>query len=318
MSSVSNEAARVNGVRRRWLSVQQQDKLLTDYLSGVQIPELAERYSRDQSSVNAFLRRRCVPMRSRSECCRTYDLDEHAFDAITERSAYWVGVLMADGCVMVRPSGQHCLTLALAETDAAHVLAFRSFLGSAQPIRVQDNNKRGSVGRQPLHHLTVTSRHLAERLASFGVVPRKSKTARVIGLENDRHFWRGAVDGDGWVTFLGNGSPFTGLTGSRVLVEQFAAFVAPLIGKQPRVQPNTSVWKVSLTCLQAVAVVNALYAGAAIALPRKLAAAQEIARYGERRAARRNRRCEVLWCGRRHAARGLCQMHWKQVKRGHP
>ena len=41
-----------------------------------------------------------------------------------------------------------------------------------------------------------TSKRLAGKLIAFGVTHRKSLTAKVIGLEDDKHFWRGVLDGD--------------------------------------------------------------------------------------------------------------------------
>jgi hypothetical protein len=33
----------------------------------------------------------------------------------------------------------------------------------------------------------------------FGVIPKKRLVAKVIGLEGNRHFWRGVLDRDGWL-----------------------------------------------------------------------------------------------------------------------
>ena len=73
---------------------------------------------------------------------RYYELNEEAFDAITEESAYWVGFLMADGCVS-DPANGRCptLALALAQRDMHHVVRFREFLGSTHPVSIRKNNR---------------------------------------------------------------------------------------------------------------------------------------------------------------------------------
>jgi hypothetical protein len=63
-------------------------------------------------------------------------------------------------------------------------------------------------------------------LTGFGVVARKTLIAKVMGLENDRNFWRGVVDSDGW---MGNSNGRDGdkitFTGSYDLLIQFKTFI---------------------------------------------------------------------------------------------
>jgi hypothetical protein len=150
------------------------------------------------------------------------------FDVVTEDVAYWVGFLMADGCV----SDLGRITLNLAERDAGHVESFRAFLGLDH--RIKTRPARGWGGPQTV--LSFGSVDMARRLASYGVVPRKGSFAAVIGLENDRHFWRGMIDGDGWITGGGK-HPVIGLAGNAALMRQYVSFVRSILpecDRQPR------------------------------------------------------------------------------------
>lgn len=205
---------------------------------------------------------------------RKYDLDESVFDhAETDpTAAYWVGFLMADGSVKIRTSGQHTVTLALAESDGNHVEAFRRFLKTDSPVKVYKNS-RGYANSKDLSTLTVTSKRLAVALSRYGVVPKKSKTAEVKLLERNRDFWRGMIDGDGWFTIRRDG-PILGLTGSLQIIAQFGDFVKESIGHTCNIHPNHSVWKLSTFGRQTRALAELLYQNGDVSLSRKLAKAQ--------------------------------------------
>ncbi len=308
--------------RRPWKPTDgQTSEVIRRYETGDPTTAIAGDFGVLPSTVWRLLKRWGVPIRSMSDASRRYPLDESVFDVVTEESAYWIGFLMADGCVTRRRgSGQTCVTLSLAEEDAGHVMKFQQFLGTTLPIKVCDNRKPTSPNAQPLHSLSVTSPRLADRLAAFGVVPRKSHTAEVIGLEDDRHFHRGLVDGDGGLTFTKppkdavNPFPSFTLVGSRTIVGQFSAFVARHLGFTLNPRPVNSAWGVLATCRQAARIAALLYDGATVALDRKYAAAQEFAAYLTRRLEVGRRTCSVAGCGRRHGAKGLCRHHYQQQR----
>jgi hypothetical protein len=205
-----------------------------------------------------------------------FPVREDAFDTVTEESAYWIGFLMADGCVSRSRWGVGKISLTLKADDAGHVERFRGFLGARNKISYSEH--RAGFGEKKSYrsaHLVVTSNRLAEVLTGYGVTPRKSLTARVIGLEMNRDYWRGVVDGDGCISFINSRRksrpyPQVGLIGSGDTVEQFLAFVrtvCPRCKAAPHHRGNT--YSVALSDYQAYRVVEALYSGCSIALPRK-------------------------------------------------
>ena len=142
-------------------------------------------------------------------------------------------MLMADGCVQQRPKKSAEISLQLALKDAAHVKAFGSFLGTERPI----TNYTGRDG--VMVRMQVSSNRLAASLARFGVVPRKTYCAKVLCIEKSVDFWRGMIDGDGWVSTVKRQQgrrprPVIGLCGTGEIVNQFTDFVFTRLGWRPR------------------------------------------------------------------------------------
>ncbi len=103
-------------------------------------------------------------------------------------------------------------------------MEFSKFLDCTNPILPKKKIYLGKIVIQ--YTLRVTSRHIAEKLSGYGIVPRKSFTARVIGLENNRHFWRGVFDGDGYFKNKdGRDGDKMILTGNNDLCAQFEEFI---------------------------------------------------------------------------------------------
>lgn len=218
---------------------------------------------------------------------RRLPLDDAAFSTITKESAYWVGFLMADGCVMHPKDGSPEVALRLSVIDREQVEAFRRFLKSSKKVTVQSApshytvvNKR-PVRSGPSVLFSVSSTQLATDLSSFGVVPHKTMREHVLRLESNRDFWRGMVDGDGSVFCSeagGNGEvPNIKLNGSHSITSQFQAWVGSILPScKTRPLPHNGIWRFSLNSRQGFRVIQELYANCATALPRKLVIAQHI------------------------------------------
>jgi hypothetical protein len=198
-------------------------------------------------------------------------LREDAFDSVTEESAYWIGFLMADGCICPVKTGQTGISINISAKDEACVHRFRRFIGSRHKIG-RHQPKRGNE----LVRLRIYSDRIAGALARYGVVPRKSQTAKVYILDKNRDFWRGVIDGDGYLTFRSN-TGCLGLVGSRYLVEQFREFILGICPdfKRP-VLRHASIYRLELRSVHAIAVAATLYSDCVFAMPRKLDLARAV------------------------------------------
>jgi DNA-binding transcriptional regulator WhiA len=152
---------------------------------------------------------------------KVHTINESVFGAITEESSYWIGFLMADGSVFKEKTGNPRIALTLAKYDHEHLVKFTKFLNCSYKILRKKTKAKGKIIIQ--YTLRFSSKHIAEVITKFGVVARKSLIAKVIGLENNRHFWRGVVDGDGYINNRnGQDGDKIILTGSYDLLKQFA------------------------------------------------------------------------------------------------
>ena len=172
---------------------------------------------------------------------------------------------MADGAV----DGNR-VRLKLAERDREHVEKFRTFLKTTLPLRLtKPTPTRGQAG-QDQYGIEICSDRIAADLACFGVLPRKSFTAQVVGLDSNCDFWRGMIDGDGCIVINRNDYPLIHLVGSRDSMVQFAAFVrshAP--SWQGDLCKSGNIFRVTVSGRNAVIIMALLYSDCAVALTRK-------------------------------------------------
>jgi hypothetical protein len=112
----------------------------------------------------------------------------------------------------------------------------------------------------------------------FGVVPRKTLIAKVIGLQQDRHFWRGVVGGDGWI---GNRNGIDGdnmiVIGSYNLLCQFRDFIRRHIpGSSVTLKQEGNYWRLFVYSYTARMLAELLYDNSSISLNRKLEKARRM------------------------------------------
>lgn len=259
--------------------------IIDEYKTGLSTSQIANEYGVSAVSVQRILKKERIAVRDASTATRLRSgctLNEYAFanSLGNEHAEYFIGLLMADGCVGKTPRGVGTVSLTQSKDNACLVEAFRDFLGSSHKLDVYTNTTGfGDGKRHTTVKLRITSDKIAVDLARFGVLQRKSFTAKVNYLETSAHFWRGCVDGDGWVSLrrpLRRDWPRIGLVGSKDLLEQFYAYaksLAPLL--RGHVNKMHSIWTCMMTGANAVSVISALYGHCSIALPPKLATAKK-------------------------------------------
>jgi hypothetical protein len=250
---------------RRWYQANRERVLEQKRLGRINEPERYHGYDRrmdakrrDDSEHVTERNRRSRDKRAARRALLPPRANEAAFDVITPESAYWIGFLMADGCVH-----ENMILLQLGATDYGHVQKFAAFLGLSRDPYM-------NAGKAVI---TCRSVRMAASLAAFGVLPRKSKTAQVVGLENNRDFWRGVVDGDGSINFPRRLKeyPILSVCGALGLMTQFRDYASTVLSGRPIVvHPHKRIHAVSSGGTYAVGVIRNLYEGCTVSLDRKL------------------------------------------------
>jgi hypothetical protein len=169
---------------------------------------------------------------------RTYFFDKSYFSEIdTPDKAYWLGFITADGSV-----DHKALHIRLSTKDDTHLQKLLDSIGSDASIEYTQNNHN-----RPCVRIRVFSVELVRDLATHGILPNKTWTVKPWSgpFELERHFWRGVVDGDGWITAGSNGKTkrfyTVGLCGNYEIATGFQSFVhahinrfVPLVEKHLR------------------------------------------------------------------------------------
>jgi hypothetical protein len=128
--------------------------------------------------------------------------------------------------------------------------------------------------------VTICSRYLANKVTSYGVVPRKCKVDFTVceELKFSRDFWRGMVDADGSIFLCKNrGQLFPVLSmsqsGKNVML-QFSAYIKRISSYVFNPKPHGG-WTVAMNGNKARDIINHLYYDGCVGLERKVVAAEE-------------------------------------------
>jgi transposase-like protein len=175
---------------------EQEEQLIAEYLDGGTLDTVSENWGIERTTVQHILIRHGV---DRHPCSvPTHVLDEHIFDCIdNEVSAYLLGQVYADGCVMMDKA---TLSIGLSEKDHDYLEMLRGLYGTDFDIKVSSvKNYRGGKNTDACR-LSMYSRHMAQTLFDLGIVARRGKFCNTLPKMHPsvyNHFIRGFYDGDG-------------------------------------------------------------------------------------------------------------------------
>lgn len=238
--------------------------IVAAYENGTTVQELADKYGRSFGTMRENLHRWGAALR-RTGPKRTHMLDETFFDNITtERQAYWLGFLLADGSVTIGGTGGAVVRLNLAARDRGHVAKFAGDLGSTAAVREAHGGKSAYV--------LLCSRTLCAALGRYECVPNKTAGHGTPKLRADlyRHMYRGATDGDGSFGRSAGGLWYS-LVGSPAFVWDYQTWLMRNVGvEETKLAVRGPVLSLKYAgTTQVRKILDALYADAAVSLDRK-------------------------------------------------
>lgn len=196
------------------------------YTSNINAEKISKKFSVDRATIISVLKENNIHIRTKEEWLplkRTYKFNMSCFNVINEKSAYWLGMLLTDGYV----SKSGTVELALKDNDIKHIEKFKDFLETDSPVVLKSNDKGYNEGNgNYLAKVSVNSKQLCETLKQYNVIPQKTYVTECPNqLLLNRDFWRGCVDGDGFISKNKKGKYVIGLYGTEKLCEQFLYFV---------------------------------------------------------------------------------------------
>ena len=185
----------------RFISEETREKVCEFYKSKpMSFDEVVNEFGICRPKVSEILKQNNIPIYTKNQLYNP-NLKEDYFETIdTEEKAYFLGLLLTDGNVHIPPSGscqrQASISLCLDEKDQYMIERFKEVIKTDTEI-IKDNRPQKS------NTCTVAFRSdkMAEDLAKYGVVPRKSTNSYLpkIDPELEHHMIRGILDGDGSV-----------------------------------------------------------------------------------------------------------------------
>lgn len=238
-----------------WTAEQLQD-ILSAYSKGESAVSIARRSGVSYPIIRPLLQKHGIVLRSRAEVRRVNTCNHAYFHAIdTEEKAYWLGFLTADGCIT---TGNR-IAVHLGTADCSHLFKLKMALAATQTV---SSNTRSCA-------LVICSPEMAADLAAHGILPKKTFSTKPaqIAPELARHYWRGVIDGDGYISKAGNGLV---LVGDYEIVLQFQAFA---LARCPEMKAGISrkenIYQIQLSGKGARNMLEIIYSGASVFLERK-------------------------------------------------
>lgn len=148
--------------------------------------EIAEIFGTYNTTIRRILLRNGVEIIGNSERQRRINLSDIQPKEGTDAFDYFIGVLITDGC-----NTKGAIIMDFGEKDKEILEYWNEFLGNKLNITTSIHNKYNI----PQYRLSFRSKPVVEYLESFGIVERKTYTAKLKYI--NWSILRGIIDGDG-------------------------------------------------------------------------------------------------------------------------
>lgn len=173
---------------------------ISHYQGGQSFQEIGAAMGVSGNAIRGLLSRRGVASRTLSAARRSLQCNHAYFDeSLDESRAYWLGFILADGCVTESSYGvTKMCSIALSIIDKDHLIKLKAALGSEH--KLTEIKRDGVVN---IVRFTVSSSELVASLARYAIVPRKSANHEFSDLVPEnllQHYFRGYFDGNGSIS----------------------------------------------------------------------------------------------------------------------
>lgn len=257
---------------RKWTPEERQF-ILDKYLKeGWTLKEIAEKFHSKSNTISKYIKLWGYEIK-RKGTISNRRLNENYFSKIdTEIKAYFIGLLFADGSVILGKNGRSSsISLELIETDKNILDLLKKELNSDGNLYYNKRKNR----QNGTFTFSVRNQKIADDLSKFNIIPNKTYKANKIvvpvGFEKD--FLRGFIDGDGSIyKHKKDNSWHLSITGhSYEIIKQFSELMNNLIDykKDKKITLYNNVYRYILNGQYAIKLMDLLYADANIYITRK-------------------------------------------------
>lgn len=175
---------------RKVISDELKNEIINYYSSNiVSLSRIEEKYDLSHPTISKILKD--VPKHKKALVLNPNLKEDYFKNIDCEEKAYFLGLIIADGNVFAPTDGrQHSVSIVLDSADEYILERFRKELNATTSIT---HDGRGCS------QIAVRSDKMADDLAKYGVIPRKSFITYLPEMDDDmmRHVLRGILDGDG-------------------------------------------------------------------------------------------------------------------------
>ena len=237
----------------------------------------SKRFNKSESTIGRIVKSLTddgFAKKDNSNSYRDYSLNQTFFDDInSEEKAYILGLIATDGNVFGNK-----LSIELKRTDKDLLYKVAKALTSNRPIAdtLHYDKKTGNI--YEASKFEVQSKYMIIALQKYGIVENKSLTLDMdlsqIPTTWISHFWRGMIDGDGWVVQSKPckdviTSDTVGLCGTLLMMKKYLAEIKSRFNYESSPVERTEVFQVIFYGEKCRAITDWLYENSKIYLDRK-------------------------------------------------
>jgi len=232
----------------------------------------AQKYDKGVTTIHRIVEEMIIKFnlakRDNSNSYRLYELDQYCFSKIDiETKAYIIGIIATDGNV-----SNNVIGIELQRSDRILLEIISKCIGSDKPLMNTIHYNKYYNKYYEGVKVAFISKQLTSDLGKLGIIPNKSLSLDIdiskIPSNLHRHFWRGCIDGDGWV--YNSGKVQLGLCGSKLLMNKFCQYLKEILDINETITQHHSIWCVVLDSPDiAKRALHHFYEDSKIYLPRK-------------------------------------------------
>jgi hypothetical protein len=239
-------------IKRRYnqYSIEFEDMICEQYLQGKSSVMLQKEYKISPDTVLKLVRSRGYTPRTFTEAYTKYTFNHNFFENIdTEAKAYFLGFMVADGHV-----GTKEVILDLGTKDRHIIEEFVTSIEGNNKIADKQCKSNFNTIEKPICYmsrLNLRSDKMIADLNNLGLTRNKTYDVIIpkVKKELERHFWRGVMDGDGYVSV--HGKIYTtlevGICGHINTVTAFSEFLKRNNIKSTKIFPDHSIFAVRVS-----------------------------------------------------------------------